>query len=213
MSKLPKILLVLFLACAIAPAKTANALANTDNDAITFVKDLTDKAKQTILTPNITREDKRKNFGKLFHDNVDLDWLSKFVLSRYWRQASPEEKQAFRENFEDVVVLTWSDRFDGYGSSIFNVNSVTPSEKGDQLSVNSSVLVPSEDPKLAPNNINVIWRLKKDGKTFKVIDINAEGVSMALTYRNEYSSVITNSGGKVSALIESIQKKVAELKK
>ena len=92
-------------------------------------------------------------------------------------------------------------------------NSVTPSEKGDQLSVNSSVLVPSEDPKLAPNNINVIWRLKKDGKTFKVIDINAEGVSMALTYRNEYSSVITNSGGKVSALIESIQKKVAELKK
>ncbi len=213
MSNLPKILCILFLTCAIVPAKTVNAFASNDDDAINFVKDLTDKAKETILATGISKEQKRENFGKLFHENVDLDWLSKFVLSRYWRTATPEEKDEFRKSFEDVVVLTWSDRFDGYGTSIFKINSVTPSEKGDQLSVNSIVSVPATDPKLPANDIDVIWRLKKDGKAFKVIDITAEGVSMALTYKNEYSSVISNSGGKVSALISSIKDKVTQLRK
>ena len=55
----------------------------------------------------------------------------------------------------------------------------------------------------------VNWRIRKDGEDYKIVDIVAEGVSMALTLRQEYSAVIERSGGKVEGLIKELRKSSA----
>ncbi len=55
----------------------------------------------------------------------------------------------------------------------------------------------------------VNYRIRKDGDDFKVVDIVAEGVSLALTLRQEYAAVIERSNGKVEGLIERLRSSAA----
>jgi len=48
--------------------------------------------------------------------------------------------------------------------------------------------------------IRVNWRVRKFGDTYKIVDIVAEGVSIAVTLRSEYVSVLKRNGGDVGAL-------------
>ncbi|MDP7425608.1 MAG: ABC transporter substrate-binding protein, partial [Rhodospirillales bacterium] len=60
--------------------------------------------------------------------------------------------------------------------------------------------------------IRIIWRVKfTDGK-YQIVDIIVEGVSWIQTQRSEFVSVIRNSGGKVSGLIDALIKKITFLK-
>ena len=56
--------------------------------------------------------------------------------------------------------------------------------------------------------VNVTWRVRRDGQTYRVIDIVAEGVSMAITLRSEYRSYIMRHGGRVAPLIAALRKRI-----
>ena len=56
----------------------------------------------------------------------------------------------------------------------------------------------------------VKWRVRQEGKSFKIVDIVIENVSLAITARNEYSGFIKNNPGGVDALIKDLQNKVKQ---
>lgn len=55
--------------------------------------------------------------------------------------------------------------------------------------------------------VEVIWRVRQKGDTFKIIDIIVEGVSMAMSYRNEYTAFLQKNGGDVSKLTAELEAK------
>jgi phospholipid transport system substrate-binding protein len=57
----------------------------------------------------------------------------------------------------------------------------------------------------------VAWRLRKRAAGYRVVDIIIEGVSMAITYRQEYSTIIQQNGG-IGGLLAQMQKQVDEMK-
>ena len=58
--------------------------------------------------------------------------------------------------------------------------------------------------------LNLIWKIYLDkNKNFKILDVNIDGVSMLVTQRAEFMSVIKNNPNGVIGLIEAMKKKIS----
>lgn len=169
--------------------------------SIEFVNDLTDNIITNVLKSKAPKQERFELFKTSFEKALDMKSIGQFVLGVYWRSATPAEREAFLAAFVDFTTKTWADRFDLYtGQQI--VFSGTRNAEGNQLYVDSQI----------KNNppVEVVWRLKrtKDGE-FKIIDIIVEGVSMAMSYRNEYGAFLQKNGGNLSVLTTELEQKSA----
>jgi phospholipid transport system substrate-binding protein len=70
-------------------------------------------------------------------------------------------------------------------------------------------LVQSEMVLVDGRKIPVHWRVR-NGKKFKIVDVLVEGVSMAITQRDEFSSIINQNGGKIDGLLAALRKKTGK---
>lgn len=170
---------------------------------IKFVQELTDKVITDVLSTNDTREKKLEIFRTEFDDSVDLKSIGQFVLGRYWKTATEEQRDAFLKTFINFTTLTWSDRFELYtGQKI--IFSGTRNAENNQLYVDSRI-----DSK---SQTEVIWRLRQKGNEYRIIDIIIEGVSMAMSYRNEYTAFLQKNDGDVSKLTAELDEKAKNFK-
>ncbi len=180
------------------------AFAQGVNEAGAFVSDFAQKGIVDVLAANIPNADKQTRFRAMFTDYFDLPAIGRFVLGRYTRTAKPEEMAAFSPLFEDVIVYTWSRRFSEYNGQTLKVGAAT--QDGDDGALVKSTIVGN-----AGESFVVDWRLRKRPDGWKIVDVIVAGVSMAITYRNEYNTVIAQRGG-FSGLISQLEKQVGELK-
>ncbi len=170
---------------------------------VRFVEKLADTFISDIFESDKTDQEKVDTFKQVFLDNCDINFISKFVLGKAWKNASDEEKQSFTDTFSDAVILTWAGRFKEYSGQKIEVLGVRPANSG-QTYVDSSFINPENH---TDKPIDLVWRLSdKDGK-LQIVDLIIEGVSMAMTYRNEYSAVLQARGGQINGLIESLDEK------
>ncbi|MBQ7413098.1 MAG: ABC transporter substrate-binding protein [Alphaproteobacteria bacterium] len=173
-------------------------MALAENPAIDFVNNTADKVINEILTADVSRDEKIERFRETFTNALDLKNIGQFVLGVHWRKASPEDREAFLNAFMDFTTKTWADRFDSYQGQKIVFTGVRNAEKN-QFYVDSTI----------QNNppVEVIWRLKQKDNSYRIIDIIVEGVSMAMSYRNEYSSFLQKHDGKVSVLTAELKQK------
>ena len=169
-----------------------------------FVEKVTSDGIEQIINANVSRAEKDKRFEKLFNSALDLDFIGKFVLGRNWRTATPAQRKAFIQVYRELNVKTWSKRFDEFKGKAFVFTGTTPSSSAGQVYVDSTVNMGEGEP------AKVKWRVRQEGKSFKIVDIVIENVSLAITARNEYSGFIKNNPGGVDALIKDLQNKVKQ---
>lgn len=182
---------------------SASAKANVDvAKADAFVRKVTSEGIEEIINANVSQNVKDQRFEKLFNDALDLDFIGQFVLGRYWKIATPEQRKNFIKVYRELNIKTWSARFDEFKGKSFVFVGSTPSTSKNQIFINSTVAMDQGEP------AKVVWRVKQSGETFKIVDIIIENVSLAITARNEYTAFIKNNGGNINALIADLQKKV-----
>ena len=172
-------------------------------DGAAFVSTFAQKGINDILTAGIANAEKQQRFRDMFKTYFDIPGIGRFVLARFAKAASPAELEKFNTLFEDVIVYTLSRRFSEYNGQTLKVTGQQPDGKG--LLVKSTILGN------ASGSFGVDWRLRKRPEGFKVLDIVVEGVSMAITYRQDYSTVISQSGSFAGLLVQ-MEKQVADLK-
>lgn len=177
--------------------------ARAENPAIIFVNNLADNVINNILTAEISQDEKMQRFKTEFESALDLKNIGQFVLGVYWRKASAEERTAFLNAFMDFTTKTWADRFNLYQGQRIIFTGARNAEKK-QLYVDS--VIQNNPP------VEVIWRLKQKDNSYRIIDIIIEGVSMAMSYRNEYSAFLQAHGGDVNALTRELEAKSADFK-
>ncbi len=173
-------------------------------DAALFVGSFAQKGINDILAAPIPEAEKSERFRAMFKTYFDLPGIGRFVLTRYWKAASPAEQDRFTKLFEDVVVYTWSRRFSEYNGQTLKVVSQQPD--GDDGTLVKSTIIGNNN-----SHFGVDWRLKKRPEGYKVLDIVIEGVSMAITYRQDYSTIISQTGS-FTGLLDQMDKQVADLK-
>lgn len=166
-----------------------------------FIKKVTSQGIEEIINADIPQDQKDARFAKLFNEYLDLDFIGKFVLGRYWNTAKPAERKEFIEVYRQMNIKTWSKRFDEFKGKSFNFNGTTPSNSKNQIFVDTTVPMPQGAP------AKVIWRVKDTNGNLKVVDIIIENVSLAITARNEYTAYIKKSKNGVADLIADLRQK------
>ncbi len=179
----------------LAPPRPATA-----QDARAFVGTLGQQAIQ-VLGPSAAPAQRLARFRELFHNDFDVPGIGQFVLGRYWRTATPEEQQEFLGLFQEYIVRAYSARLAEYAGEPFRVTGSRPN--GEETVVNSQIIRGSGAP------IGVDWYLIGGAGGYRITDVYVGGVSMKVTQRDEFGSIIQRNGGHVSALIAQLQQKLA----
>jgi phospholipid transport system substrate-binding protein len=168
-------------------------------DARSFVAALGEQAIQ-VLGPSVGPAQRVARFRELFRNDFDVPGIGQFVLGRYWRIATPQEQQEFLGLFQEYIVRAYSARLGEYGGEPFRVTGARPN--ADETVVTSQIIRQNGAP------IQVDWYLINRGGQFKITDVYVGGVSMKVTQRDEFGSVIQRNGGRVDALIAQLRQKL-----
>ncbi len=179
----------------------ATADVNKDK-AINLIENVTKEGIEQVINSNVSIEEKDKAFRQLFNTYLDLDFIGKYVLGRYWRVATPEQQKEFIKLYREFNVQTWSKRFDEFKGRNFVFEGTSVANNPNQIFVNTSV--PMDDA--AP--VSVKWRVNDVNGKLSIIDIIIENVSLAQTARNEYTSYVAKSPKGVEGLLENLRSKV-----
>ena len=141
---------------------------------------------------------------RLLSEGFDIEFISRFVLARYWRTASEAERAEFRRQFEDYVIAAYGRRFGTYSGERFAIGQTFPQE-------DERAVVRSEVVRGSGETFTVDWRVQRRDGRWRVIDIMVEGVSMMVTQRSEFTAVIQREGGSVTKLNERLRALTANL--
>jgi phospholipid transport system substrate-binding protein len=193
----------LLLAGAAAAALATLPARAAPTDPSAFVDGLVQEALTILRNKQMPDAERESKFSTLLHQNFDIPRISRFVLGRYWNAASSQERDEFNKLFEQWVVRTYSARFKEYTGETVKVSG-SRAENDVNFVVQSELIHPNGSP---PAQVN--WHVRKEDAGFKILDVDVEGVSMALTERDEFSSVIQRSGGSVASLNQALQQRLA----
>jgi len=176
----------------------ANQSGEVEQGAKKFVNDMGEEAINFLSDDSLNQSQKEREFRDLLKDNFDMRTIGRFALGKYWNLASPDQQSEYQRLFENMVVEVYAQRFNEYQGQNFEVRDARPSGKADVI-VNSYI-VPDTG-----SDIQVDWRVRYKNGRYKIVDVIIEGVSMAVTQRSDFSSVIQRGGGNIQVLLAHLQ--------
>ncbi len=172
-------------------------------DPSALVSQLVTQAINVIIDKNSTEDQREEKFRSLLQAGFDIPRISRFVLGRYWNAANDDQRKQFSQLFEDWIVRTYSARFGSYSGEKIQVTA-TRSEGPATTVVASQFVSPSGAP---PAKVEWVVRKNSDND-YSIVDVSVEGVSMALTQRDEIAAVADRNGGTVDGLNHAMQDKI-----
>ena len=170
-------------------------------EAAAFIEELGTEVIATLGDPALSEERRIREFRRLLFEGFDIRTISRFALGRYWRRATKEQRAEYEALFGEFIVSTYASRLNRYSSETLHVQGARGDGEDDAV-VTSEIRHPDWPP------LDVDWRVRRSSSEYEIIDVIIEGLSMAITQRDEFASVIQRSGGTVEGLLVELRKKV-----
>ncbi|NQU60730.1 MAG: ABC transporter substrate-binding protein [Rhodospirillales bacterium] len=167
-----------------------------------FIENLTEQAISMLTGKELSKTERADRFRKLMKKTFAIKGIAKFVLGRHWRKATDGEKKEYLELFEDLLVVTYADRFAKYSGEKLVVNEAAVHGKNDAV-VNSRMIRVD-----GSKSLRVDWRVRKKAEKYVIVDIMVEGISMVITQKSEFASFVKKNGGSMSALLDELRKRI-----
>jgi phospholipid transport system substrate-binding protein len=125
---------------------------------------------------------------ELLEQPIDLDLVARLILGRHWRTANDAQRQEYLALFREYALANLASKLHLYRGQSFEVTGAKVVSDKDAL-VTSRILSDGQPP------LQVDWRLReRDGAGPVTIDLIVEGVSLIVTLRSEFGSVIERQG-------------------
>ena len=195
-SGLSAVLLCLLLVVGLPATK---AVAQPDHQAAAnFINRLASSALSALRQPNLSMAQREDIVRKLLRQGFDVEFIGRFVLGRHWRRVAPEQRSDYQRVFGEFLVKSYASRLGGYAGETFGVSGVQAAGKKDSL-VHTVINRPSGPP------LKAAWRVREINGQPRIIDVMVEGVSMVVTQRSEFASVIKRNG--FNGLLEALRAK------
>ena len=160
-----------------------------------FVSNFADNAIGILSNDSLDVNQKNLQFTDLVMSSIDMNLISKFVLSKYWKSATPEQRSAYINAFEEYFISSYANKLDQYSGEKIIIVSSDAAKKF--VIVKSNIVRDGADTL----KIELNWRLlTRDGQT-KIIDLSIEGISLIIAQREEFQSYLNNNDGDLDSLI------------
>jgi phospholipid transport system substrate-binding protein len=154
-----------------------------------------------VLQQNLPREKVGAQLNAIWLQAFDVDGIGRAVLGTNWRKASDEQRKAYMELFPKYVAKLYAIQFSDYSGETFAVKGSKPTSDG--TVVNAEIDEPNGEPP-----IKLDFFVQNRGQSLKVTDVKVEGISLVVTERSVFDSVVAHKG--IDGLIQVMRQKVGE---
>ena len=163
-----------------------------------FVSNFADNAISILSNESLNASQKNIQFTELVMSSIDMNLISKFVLSKYWKLATDDQKKAYLAAFKQYFISSYANKLDQYSGEKVIIVSSNAAKKF--VIVKSNIVRDGTDTL----KIELDWRLlTRDGQT-KIIDLSIEGISLIIAQREEFQSFLANNDNNLDALISKL---------
>ncbi|BDQ37654.1 toluene tolerance protein [Pseudodesulfovibrio nedwellii] len=198
---LKKILLSLFLVCLVIGS---GSVASADQTPMDRVKEGTDKLITMLSDPDMVDPDKHDaaitRLRKASEKYIDFGLVTKYSVGKPWLKMTPEMRVDLTEAFVRLLERSYLQRIPAYNGEKVNYKKELVS--GNKAKVFTEII--DKDKKIV-----VEFRLKIVHGEWMIYDVVAEGVSLVMNYRSQFSSVLKE--GKPEDLLKLINERVEKL--
>lgn len=189
-------------------SRVGYAATKREQDAQALVARLVEHILQVIGSYGGSASQERRLMAAI-ESQTDLSLLARMTMGRYWRRATAHQQDAFVDVFRHYTLHSFTSRLKHFVGTEMGTVRDHFAVIGTQNVGKNDVVVRSriEPPSGAP--IVVDWRLRSRNDQLFIIDLVVEGVSLLITQRSEFSSVLERIG--IDGLIGELRTRVASL--
>ena len=170
-----------------------------------FVQSTVNKASQ-VLSKNISKEDKIEELKIIAKKTVDIRGVGLYSLGPIRKTLNDEQRKKFSELFEGYLLKSFSSRLAEYTNPKIKVINQKVLNKNYTI-VNSLLVATSER-----QEVKIDWRIyTKDPNNPIIRDLIIEGLSLARTQKEEFSSILNANNGDINALFKSLEEYIKKV--
>jgi len=167
-------------------------------EADVFVQSTVNRAAKT-LGGGLTKEERVEKLKEIAKDTVDITGIGFYSLGKHRKNISKEQLEKYKNVFEAYFLKSFSSRLAEYSNPEIEVNSKNIINAN--YTIVSSTLVATD----SRPEVKIEWRVyTKDPDNLLIRDLIIEGLSLARTQKEEFSSIINSNDGKIEALLENL---------
>ena len=159
-----------------------------------FFQEIVDDAKKILIASN-SKEFKSEKLTEMAKEKVDIIGIGYYSLGSYRKALNDEQKEKYNLLFKDYFLKSFTSRLSDYSDPKINV--LSSEKKNENYTIVYSVLLATDKKP----EVKMDWRVyTKNPQKLLIRDVIIEGLSLARTQKEEFSSIIENNSGDINAL-------------
>ena len=175
-----------------------NATANS-SDPKKFIQEIVDEAKKILIKTN-SAEYKSKKLTEIALATVDIKGVGLYTLGQYRKDLTEEQKKKYSILFKEYFLKTFVSRLTDYSEPKIDV--ISAEKKNEKYTIVSSILLATDKKP----EIKIDWRVYTKNPNKPLIrDLIIEGLSLARTQKEEFSSIIESNDGDINVLFNKLK--------
>ena len=133
---------------------------------------------------NISNQERFAVIEDTINENFAGTGIAKFIAGNSWKNASVSTKEQYIKNFKRHLALNIASMMQGYSDQSYELSS-SKLDKNNVILINMEIFSDT-------SSVIVTWRLKKAKGRFFVIDLIVADISLVVTKRSEFNSMLKN---------------------
>jgi len=163
-----------------------------------FIQSTVNRAAKT-LGGNLSKEERVEKLKEIARDTVDIKGLGYYSLGSYRKNLSDKQLKEYERVFEEYFLKSFSSRLAEYSNPEIEVDS--KKKINENYTIVSSTLVSTDNRP----EVKIEWRVyTKNPDNLLIRDLIIEGLSLARTQKEEFSSIINSNDGNIDALFKKL---------
>jgi len=164
-----------------------------------FVQSTVNRAAKT-LGGNFTKKERIEKLKEIASETVDINGIGYYTLGAYRKNLNDKQIEQYEVLFDQYFLKSFASRLAEYSNPEIEV--VSKTKINENYTMVSSVLVSTEQRP----EVKIDWRIyTKNPKNLKIRDLIIEGLSLARTQKEEFSSIIQSNDGDINALFSNLK--------
>jgi phospholipid transport system substrate-binding protein len=170
------------------------------SDPREFVTELIEEAISKLSNKDLSKDEKAKFIEIIALENVDINALGLYTLGELRKSSDKQSLNSYQQAFEKYFLKSLTSRLSDYSSSKFEVLGVDKKSPNYTI-VNSKIIPEDNDPE-----IKIDWRVYTKNPDKPLIrDLIVEGLSLARTQKEEFSSILNSNNNDINVLINKLE--------
>lgn len=186
----------------------ASAATRQEREAGALVERLVGHILQVISTGDHGASQERRLMAAI-ESQTDLSLLARMTMGRNWRRATSKQRDVYVDIFGRYLLLSFTSRLKRYAGTNLGTVRDRFAIVGTQPTGKKDIIVRSQINPPSGASLQVDWRLRAKDDRFFIIDLVVEGVSLLVTQRSEFGSVVERIG--IDGLIGELRSRVAQM--